>query len=191
MSRNPDHKSISRKSVDRNSMPKSLLGSFLCFLRSPNLLTHPDDLKPQAILVRILRLYSLEYVTVSLILFILDLLNAPSGEYIEDIFELSGSSLFFAAVIFAPVVEEIIFRLLLRPFALNISILLSIVVYALSVWMHPEGFILNGILLLIFNTVISHQYSKKIILQQFYRQRPRLIFYSTVLIFGMVHITGV
>jgi len=174
--------------LNRRRSPKSLLGIFLKFLRSPDLEAPSGSFTPRESLIQILRLYSLEYTTVISVLFLLDVLNAPSGEQIENYFETPAISLFISAIVLAPLIEETIFRLPLRPFILNITVFSSLIVYLVSLWTQPYNFIQNGVLLILLNVIVGSRCSNTKMLQRFYRRYSRFIFYSFTLLFGALHI---
>ena len=173
---------------NRKSAPKSLLGSFLHFLRSPDLQASPDMISPKEKLIRILRLFSLKWVIIVLVFLVLDIVNAPSGELVEDDFSISAISLFFSAVVLAPLLEELVFRLPLRPSVTAVAILYSLFIFWLSLWIAVYSSLLSAVLFVFVSFYIARTFIQKDFLQAFYRQHPYFLFYSSTLVFGAVHV---
>ncbi|MEM9091824.1 MAG: CPBP family intramembrane glutamic endopeptidase [Cyanobacteria bacterium P01_F01_bin.53] len=179
-------------------MSKSLLGSYLQFLRSPVLMARPDaiEIAQGKVISHSLRLYCVHLLLVLIIG--VAITQALGGELdsnnLQQIFaDMPVGFLFTMAVIVAPVVEESIFRLPLRPFALNIALPCTLVILFIAaqvLGLSGPLLILWGSLLAGFNLYLWRMRPKERVLQDVYRRYPRIIFYLSALLFGVLHITN-
>lgn len=178
--------------------PKSLLGSFLQFLRHPHYTT--QDLVHQGIIGDILRLYSLE-VIIMLPLIIIQIWVKSRLSDVGAIAKGSGSislnAFFWYAVILAPLVEEILFRLPLRYSPLNLA--LSVCLWSLLITLtlssaNTIGTLHSTAALIILGSVLLRFRLKNSVRSQsahrmFQRWLP-ILFYGSALSFGLLHITN-
>jgi len=169
--------------------PKSLLGNFLSFLKSPNLQAPPDVITLKDTLGHVLRLYGLKCSISIFFILTTSILDIPNGEARIDISDIPMIFLFASLVIIAPLFEEAIFRLPLRPLALNITISCSVLIYRLSLW-SQQNFIRNSLVLLVVNILIASECPDTQVFKRFYSRHPRLIFYGLTLLFGAIHINN-
>ncbi|WP_321309910.1 type II CAAX prenyl endopeptidase Rce1 family protein [Marinifilum fragile] len=100
---------------------------------------------------------------------------------------------FFKVVVFAPLVEESLFRLLLKPKLKNLITysIISIVLISYLFWM--EKYVIAFVLLGIQFLVLMLLYKRQEYLRNFYRiylKRFSYFFYFSVIMFGMVHLTN-
>ena len=178
--------------------PESLLGAFLRFLRRP-LYTVKVPIQQGAI-ADILRLYSLE-VVVMLPLVIIQLLvktQLSSLGAIETGAEaISLNSFFWYAVIMAPVLEETMFRLFLRYSPVNLAVTIccwSLFVVLATIQQVFQGAISHILALIVLGSVFLRFWLKKKIdpkiANRLYQQWFPVLFYSSVLLFGLAHISN-
>ena len=174
-------------------MPNSLLGTYLRFLRSPNLTGPPIALSKFKTTESILRLYSVHLVVLLIALGLIGLIpNAQDSNNLLDGLEaIPVWYIPIMAVIIAPLLEECIFRLPLRAFTLNL--LLPICLIALIVFGRFAG--AGAPLPLIFAIALASIYigskgTKLTKLQSFYNKFPHVVFYGIALLFGAIHITN-
>ena len=174
-------------------MPNSLLGTYLVFLRSPNLNHPPIALAKLKTVKSILRLYSVHLVILLVALVLIGQIpNAQDSNNLIN--ELEGLPVWYipvATVIIAPLLEECIFRLPLRAFVLNLVLpacLIALVVFGRFAGADKLLPVILAIALL--NFYISRKGAKLKKLQAFYNQYPRVVFYGIALLFGAVHITN-
>ena len=180
---------------------KSLLGTYFQFLRSPSL-TAPSEVLPKSkARNHILRLYSLHFllllIVLSVIFPVLKALGLENSSLMENEFEnIPAVFLFLMVVVAAPLIEESIFRLPLRAFALNVLLSSSLVaillasfltsfVEALSSWVPVLLLMLIGL-----NLYLWLKRPRLMVFRQFYDQHPRVIFYGLTLLFSALHITN-
>lgn len=173
------------------SSSTSLLRSYFRFLRSPNLILPPDPISANKAQSNVLRLYSIHLLLVlasSMVIQAFGLQDSNLAQ--ETLGDLPASGLFMLAVVVAPIAEETIFRLPLRPLAGNLTLLSSLVVFTgLSVAQVSGGILLVALAaLVVLNSYVWSRRSRVILFQRFYGQYPRLIFYFLTLLFGIVHI---
>lgn len=105
---------------------------------------------------------------------------------------LSVNEMLIRAVIFAPIIEECLFRLLLRP-KLNNLILFSLLMLPSTLYLLFKGnyitfTIISSIELAILITILRNTYLLK--LQKCIIKYFRFFFYFSILSFGFVHITN-
>lgn len=171
---------------------QSLLGGYFQFLRTPNLIEAPASLGFNRIRNNILRLYTPHLLTILLIgIVISQVVTEGDNILFEDILlEQSPWLILFWGVVMAPIVEEIIFRLPLRPVALSLSIPISLVmIYLLGLFsVNPAIPSVVGLMLLGFNVYLALRRLKVPRLQQLYTRFPRPIFYLSAILFGAIHI---
>ncbi len=174
-------------------MSKSLLGTYFQFLRSPNLNDPPNALAKLKAIKSILRLYSVNLVSLLAVLGIIG--QIPDAQDSNNLLDaLEGLPVWYipvATVIVAPLLEECIFRLPLRAFALNL--VLSACLIALVAMGMPTSAraFWPGILAIAFVSLYLGIRGKKLKkLQALYNRYPHAVFYSTALLFGAVHITN-
>ncbi|MDJ0708128.1 MAG: CPBP family intramembrane metalloprotease [Leptolyngbyaceae cyanobacterium MO_188.B28] len=171
---------------------QSLLGAYFQFLRTPNLIEAPASLSFNRIRNHILRLYTPHLLATLLIAIVISQVVTEADNILfEDILsELSAWLILFGAVVMAPVVEEIIFRLPLRPIALSLSIPISIaIIYLLDLFSVNQAIPpVVGLMLLGFNIYLATRHPKVPRLQQLYTRFPRPIFYLSAILFGAIHI---
>ncbi len=152
----------------------------------------PTNLGFNQIRNHILRLYTPHLLVILLIgTVITQAITETDNILLEDILsELSAWLILFLLVVMAPVVEEIIFRLPLRPIALSLSIPISIaIIYLLGLFrINPAISSVVGFMLLGFNIYLATRHLKIPRLQQFYTRFPRPIFYLSAILFGAIHI---
>ena len=176
------------------SAPRSLLGQYLSFLRSPSLTTPvspPVSLRHRSL--TILRLYSVHLMLVLMVGSVIGLLGTRDSNTAMDVFvQLPAWLLFTLTVIAAPVVEELIFRLPLRATAVNVTLPLSFVaLFALGAISIPPLIVFAiALVLLGFNVYLWRSRPRLPKLQRWYQHHPRLLFYGTTLAFGALHITN-
>ena len=171
---------------------QSLLGRYFQFLRMPNLIEAPMNLGFNRIRNNVLRLYASHLLVVLLIGIVISQV-IPGTDYslMQDMLSnLPVWLTLFLVVVMAPILEEGIFRLPLRPSVLSISISISIVlIYLFGVFSAnlPLSFVV-GFMLLGFNVYLATRSLKVVRLQQLYTRFPRLIFYLSAILFGAIHI---
>ena len=175
-------------------MSSSLLNTYLQFLRSPNLIESPEDIAPKKALIQTVRLYTIHFLLVMVAgFFITQFSGAQDNSIINAaIADMPAWVLFVSAVVAAPVLEECVFRLPMRPYAVNVAFSASFVIAFLLLASAPSqslllfigGMILGG------NFYLWTQRPHKLILQQFYVRYAIAIFYFLTLIFGAIHITN-
>ncbi|MEM6254906.1 MAG: CPBP family glutamic-type intramembrane protease [Cyanobacteria bacterium P01_D01_bin.156] len=158
----------------------------------PNLIEVPASLNFNSIRNRIFRLYAPHLLAILLIgIVISQVVSETDNILFEDILsDLSVSLIFFLVVVMAPIIEEIIFRLPLRPSALSLSIPFSIAILYLSTFLRMNSAIPSvvGFMLLGFNVYLAKRQLKVFRLQQIYRRFSRPIFYLSAILFGVIHI---
>jgi len=169
---------------------KSLLGCYLRFLRSPDLNTPHSTISLSKKLTQVLRLYSLEVTTLFLFLSFTIAIDIPRGQRVEYHADVSAITSFMLTVFFAPLIEETVFRLPLRPFELNIALVCSVLLFIATLFAQYSGFIYVFIILVCINLLIGNNCQKIKILQVFYNEHSHLVFYSSALLFGLAHITN-
>ena len=192
----PDSNSVTDSaSADPSpSAPRSLLGQYLSFLRSPSLTTPvspPGSLRHRGL--AILRLYSLHLMLTMVAVIIIGILGVRDSNTAMDVFvQLPAWLLFTLAVIAAPVIEELIFRLPLRATAVNVTFPLSLVaLFALgAIGLSPLIVFAIALALLGVNVYLWRSRPRWSKLQRWYQHHPRLLFYGTTLAFGALHITN-
>ena len=173
------------------SSSTSLLRTYCRFLRSPNLLLPPDSISAKQARSHTLRLYSIHLLLILLSLVAIQAFGLQEHNLSQGLFEqMPAWTLFLVAVVAAPVIEETIFRLPLRPFASSITLISSFILYAgLAVAQVAPGILLVALAMLVaLNVYVWSQRSRVILFKKFYSQYPRLIFYFFTLLFGIVHI---
>lgn len=102
-------------------------------------------------------------------------------------------AIFLLSVVAAPIIEEVISRLYLRPTKLNIRIYLGVIIF-LIVWLSIKEHIyflcilpfLFGISVLIYKKTKT----KHLKVYRWYLKHFKVIFYLSSLIFGLVHISN-
>ena len=173
---------------------RSLLGGYFQFLRMPNLIEAPASLGFNRTRNHILRLYTPHLLVILLIGIVISLVvNEGDNTLFDDILlEQSPWLIFFWAVVMAPTMEEIIFRLPLRPISPSLSIPISIaIIYFLALLgMNPAISAAVGFMLLGFNIYFAIRRLNVPRLQRIYTKFPRLIFYLSVVLFGAIHISN-
>ncbi len=176
-------------------MPKSLLGTYFQFLRSPDLNAPPIPLQNQTAIRPILGLYSVHLLLLLIVLAVIGQVpNAgDSNNMLDAIADMPVWYLPVMAVLVAPLQEECIFRLPLRPFAASLALSISLIVLIAFSWFA----VLPSPLLLVLATALASlnlylwaRGSKVARLQPIYNHYPRVIFYGIALLFGAVHITN-
>lgn len=175
-------------------MAPSLLDTYLQFLRSP-VLNHPaEDIAPTAALGQILRLYTLHFLLVMLAGMVITRFSGAQDDSLlpDAIADMSAWMLFFFAVVAAPVLEESLFRLPMRPFAVNLAFSGSLVVSFLVMVNAPSrSFLLFTLGILVgFNVYLRMKRSTMTVFRSFYDRYAIYIFYFLTLVFGAVHITN-
>ncbi|MGD1936517.1 MAG: CPBP family intramembrane glutamic endopeptidase [Cyanophyceae cyanobacterium] len=176
-----------------NSQPRSLLGKYLAFLRSPVLTTSSQPQSLPQTCKQSLRLYSLHLLPIFAVGIIIGTLGVQDSNANPDFFtELSPWWLFALTVVILPTVEEIIFRLPLRPKAVNLalpaSIIFCLIVIAAGITMPALGLTIAALTAL--NFYLWRSPPKLKALENFYRRYPRIIFYLSTVLFGAIHITN-
>lgn len=175
-------------------MASSLLDTYIQFLRSPVLNDPPEDISTQKTIGQILRLYTLHFLLVMLVgIVITQFSGAQDDSIITDaIAEMSAGILFLSAVVAAPVLEELVFRLPMRSFAVNLAFSGSFVGVFLLLGMVKSGsfFLLILGMLVGFNLYLWIKRPKMMICQKIYERYATYIFYFLTLVFGAIHITN-
>lgn len=117
-------------------MPKSLLGTYFQFLRSPDLNAPPIPLQNQTAIRPILGLYSVHLLLLLVVLAVIGQIpNAgDSNNILDAIADMPIWYLPVMAVLVAPLQEECIFRLPLRPFAASLALSISLIVLIAFAW---------------------------------------------------------
>lgn len=172
-------------------MSKSLLGTYLQFLRSPDLNAPPIVLSKAKIITSILRLYSVHLVVLLAVLVVISLVpNVQESNNLLD--TVDGMPVWYlplTAVVVAPVLEETIFRLPLRPSWLNLALPVAIFVPAFSGALPMPGLLILLLIAIALLAIFSKKQSPKSrSLQTFYNRYSRFIFYGIALLFGIIHI---
>ena len=174
-------------------MASRLLDTYLQFLRSPTLNAPPEELGRGKILKQVLRLYTAHFLLVMVAgALIAQISGAQDDSIISDVIaDMPAWQVFLNAVVAAPVIEEIIFRLPLRPFALNIAFSGSIVAcLILASVVTGQIFLFIVGMLAGLNLYLLIKRSRLQILRPFYARYARIIFYFFTLLFGAIHITN-
>ncbi|MEL7051288.1 MAG: hypothetical protein AAGM45_05835 [Cyanobacteria bacterium J06588_5] len=175
-------------------MPRSLLGTYLRFLRSPSLTDEPEQVSGGEALKATLRLYTLHLLMVIVLGgFITQISGIEDSHQLTQIIEnMSPIELFATVAIIGPLLEECIFRLPLRPFAVNIALALSLVVLlGLQLFLPaPSTLLVIGTALVALNLYLWARRSRSTVLNSLYTKYPRIIFYVIVLSFSILHITN-
>ena len=172
-------------------MAKSLLGTYLHFLRSPNLNDPPTAVSTPTAAKSILRLYSVHLVLLLVVLVFVSLVpNAQESNNLLDSVEgMPVWYLPFAAVIVAPLLEETAFRLPLRPTLFNLLPLIAIIFVAINAFSTLSAPLLPALLVAVLLALFFGLQGSRIrILQSFYNRFALIIFYAVALLFGAVHI---
>ena len=183
-------------------MSRSLLGTYLRFLRSPNLTDPPIAISTFKAAKSILRLYSLHLL---LLLVVLALINQiPSAQESNNLLDiLEGTSVWYLpmmAVVVAPLLEECLFRLPLRAFAVNLLLPASLILFggtAIEAYgvLSTVGWraiasapVVICAIVAFINVYFGLKRTKLSGLQAFYNKYSRIVFYSVALLFGAIHI---
>lgn len=173
---------------------QSLLGGYFHFLRMPNLTEAPQSLGFRQTLSQILRLYTPHLLAVLLIgIGISQVVTEGDNVLFEDVFSKQSVWLIlFFVVVMAPIVEEIIFRLPLRPGTLRFFIPVSIATTYLLDFLNvnPAIIFVVGFALLGLNIYFAIRRLKFPRLQQLYRRLSRPLFYLSAILFGALHISN-
>jgi len=181
-------------STNQPASVRSLLGSYFQFLRMPNLTKAPRNLGIRRTLSQVLRLYSPHLLATLLIgLVIGQVVTKGDNILFEDIFsKQSVWSVLFLVAVLAPIAEEIIFRLPLRPAVLSISIPASIAIIYLLGFFNAGSAIISVVLfsLLGLNIYFAARRLKSSLINQLYVRFSRLIFYLLAILFGAIHISN-
>jgi len=171
-------------------MSKSLLGTYLRFLRSPNLSAPPITIAKHKAVKSILCLYSVHLMALLVLLVIIG--QIPAAQDSNNLLDaLTDSPVWYLpvmAIIVAPLLEECIFRLPLRAFALNLLLPVSLVISVSLGWVAPGG--LGFVAIALVNVYLGIKGTKLTKLQAFYNKFPHVIFYGIALLFGVIHITN-
>ncbi len=177
---------------------ESLLGSFIGFLRHP----HYSAKVPiqQGAMADVLRLYSLE-VSIMLPLIVIQIWVktrlSNAGAIAPGTGTLSLNAFFWLAVILAPILEEILFRLPLRYSPLNLS--LSACLWGLLITLtfapiHSIGTINILATVVILGSILLRFWLKTSVQSQtahrLYQGWLPILFYASALSFGLVHISN-
>ena len=174
-------------------MSKSLLGTYLRFLRSPNLNDPPVAVRAPQAAKSILRLYSVHLVAMLLVLSLIGLIPAvqDSNNLLDSAEGLPVWYLPFAAVVMAPLLEESIFRLPLRAFWINLFIAAALIsLGALGAVSNPSmlaALLAGGVIIAIY---AKDKGSRLNTLQNLYNRYSRFIFYAIAILFGTAHIAN-
>lgn len=171
-------------------MSHSLLGTYLRFLRSPNLNNPPIAVSVPQAAKSILRLYSVHLIVLPLLLILIGFVpNAQDSNNLLDI--LGDSSVWFfafAAVVMAPVIEELIFRLPLRASWFNLLLPLGIVIPNFLGVPFFAPFLLLLAIVIVSLAIFKGQSAILNQVRRFYGRYSHIIFYAIVLLFGAIHI---
>lgn len=181
-----------------NSRSESLLGSYFQFLRSPDLNSPPAACSTRRSLKEILHLYGATIVLTFIILFILNPASAQLfshanvqtsriNEYIDNV---SAIDLFVLALLVSPLIEELVFRLPLRPFGLNISISLSVVTCGLALFSKQHDLVVTAWMVVALNGFVAMQCPDVKVLEGFYEEHPRLIFYCLSILSSALYVSN-
>ena len=180
-------------STPDESASESLLGSYLRFLRSPDLVAHPKPLSKWQVVTRSLRLYSLHLPIMLLVgILITQVLDVEESNNLAGAFEsMPALALFVTVVLVAPISEEIIFRLPLRPFLWKIALAGAFLTQALVALLPGVWFLMPlwlGLTVLAFYCFVARR--QKQAFQVVYRRFGGWIFYTVAILFGAVHIAN-
>lgn len=174
-------------------MSKSLLGNYLRFLRSPNLNDPPVAVSMPTAAKSILRLYSVHLILLLVVLSLVSLIPnvQDSNNLLDSVEDLPIWYLPFAAVVMAPLLEEVIFRLPLRAFWINLFIPAALIsIGAIGAIFNP-GFPLLLLLCVVLIAVYTKDTGTRLsALQNFYNKYSRAIFYAIAVLFGAIHIAN-
>ncbi len=173
--------------------PGSLLGKYLAFLRSPLLTSSAQPLPLSQTCKQSLRLYSLHLLPIFAAGIIIGTLGVQDSNANPEFFtDLSPWWLFALTVVILPTVEEIIFRLPLRPTAVNLALPASIIFCLMAIAAQVTGTTLGLTIaaLTALNVYLWRSPPKVKKLENFYRRYPRVIFYLSTVLFGAIHITN-
>lgn len=179
------------KSSQPLSNPPSLLKGYLQFLRSPNLIDARPSLSFRRASNHILRLYSLHLLILIVVGIIINqFINQQDSLLLESFSELSAWLILGMAVIFAPVIEESLFRLPLRGTKFNLIFSLSLVALIGVPQLNAFPMVMLGLILLLvgINFYLWSARSQDAKAYGIYRRFPRPIFYVSALAFGIIHI---
>ncbi|MGB0564495.1 MAG: type II CAAX prenyl endopeptidase Rce1 family protein [Spirulinaceae cyanobacterium] len=175
-------------------MLSSLLSDYLKFLRSPNLTPPPRPPSLRQIIIQTLRLYSLHLLLIIGVGVLIGQVLEEGDSLIPELFdEISPGALFFFAVVAAPIVEEILFRLPLCAGLVNLVLPGSLLLGLGLLWLTPLGsseIVMIMALLAGFTLYLWRQRPPSRAIAQVYQRCPRLIFYTLTLLFGTIHITN-
>jgi len=172
----------------------SLLSTYLQFLRSPVLTDPPEDISAKRALSQILRLYTPHFLLVMAVGAVIARFSGAQDDSVlpDAIANMSALSLFLLAAVSAPILEEVAFRLPMRPFAVNLAFsgsllaafLLPMIVSSQSLLLFLVGALIG------FNIYLWVKCSEMLIGLRFYDRYAVYIFYFLTLIFGAIHITN-
>ncbi|MEM9535550.1 MAG: CPBP family intramembrane glutamic endopeptidase [Cyanobacteria bacterium P01_E01_bin.45] len=172
---------------------QSLLGDYFQFLWKPDLIEAPINLGFNRVLNHILRLYTLHLLTTALIgVAIAQVVTEGDHILYDEVLSELSVWLVLLLVLILPAVEELIFRLPLRPSALGFSIPTSIVILYLLGLVGVNLAILPvvGLMLLGLNFYLFIRPLKLPLLERIYGRFSRSIFYISAILFGAIHITN-
>lgn len=178
------------------NMSNSLLGAYFRFLRSPNLTRPPEDISTRKALGAVLKLYSLHWVIIAFVGIAIALFsNALDSNNLDALLtDMNALWLFFVVAIAVPLAEECVFRLPLRPYRMNLALSASLLIwFAIPLAGLPRSFSIVCAAILVSLSVyfwLKDRRTKTRVLQSFYSQHSLLIFYCSVGLFGIVHITN-
>ncbi|MEM8641847.1 MAG: CPBP family glutamic-type intramembrane protease [Cyanobacteria bacterium P01_G01_bin.54] len=175
-------------------MSSSLLGDYLQFLRSPDLTPPPRPYSLKQVIIQSLRLYSLHLLVLLVVGVLIGQIIDEGDSLLPDLFnEIPAEILFLFAVVAAPIVEELLFRLPLRGSLFNLGFSSSLFLGLGLVGFTPlRGAVLMLIVVVLtsLNLQLWRLRPPSRAIAQFYQRFPRLIFYTLTVLFGAVHITN-
>lgn len=181
-------------------MSESLLRSYLQFVRSPDLTAPPETLGTGTIRNRILRLYCVHFCAIITAgILISRIPGLQDASKIQDMFDATPiGPLFFAGVIMAPVLEEAIFRLPLRPYIENLMLAASLFIFVVLGFFAdviPPSFLAVAMSTMIGLTLYlfwrrSRRSQKEPAIRIAAGPLATLVFYGFAILFGVVHITN-
>jgi len=196
--------------IEENFKKQSLAGSFFLFLRKPNYIAKPSK-NIRANSWSVFQLWSLAILIVILIGGPLNWIVGVSGyddgqNLVWEFLQGSWLYVFLIAALLGPIMEEVSFRLFLRPYPFNLSFgffmilfVVLIEVFDVQLFHFLKFDILNPFLVLfiIFSSIISLAFLASLVLKKrvdfkkveaLYLRKFPFIFYSASLIFAVLHI---
>ncbi|MEM9136031.1 MAG: CPBP family glutamic-type intramembrane protease [Cyanobacteria bacterium P01_F01_bin.42] len=176
----------------------SLLEDYFQFLKRPDTVRSSGD--SRAILAKIWRLYTVHLILITLIALVIQVLSTwiisisenKLGSILDSV---TTAQFLFMAVVFAPLIEEVLFRLPLRFSRLNLGLPLVIVMFSLSsiaVGLIPVPLTgVSWLVLFALGTLLGAAVISRLDRKggsRLFSQHLRGLTYVSAIVFGSVHI---